>query len=162
MPVVEDAPAEFEEPPYTPGLIVHVANLHPATNKPTVTAFLARAADRYLRKCGEQPRSLQINYVDYKKGADTAYLRFGSAADADLVVKALEKRRRAMKSAEDAKGSVDKVAYVKGRLLEGGEERIYWERVGEGRGKGKVHLAVGVKRRAEDEGEDDRGKRLKY
>lgn len=137
---------------YTPGLIVHIKNLDPGVNKPTISSFIDRAVDRYIRReekkaaksAGrlkeykverkDQPvKKKTMVYIDYKKGATEAWVRQTTKEDSELIIQALEKRRRKMRDAEDRKGQ--KVAkdaeeeYVMGELLGGREEAAYWDTI---------------------------------
>ena len=131
---------EFES-----GLIVHIERLHAEVNKPSISSFVMRSVDRYLRKkeggSAEKRKEkeekegrhnnpkVQINYIDYKKGSDNCYLRQSAAADSELIVAALKKRKRAMRDGSDGKGFKEKERFVVGRILEGEEERHYWKKV---------------------------------
>lgn len=144
---------EFEK-----GLIVHIERLHGEVNKPSISSFVTRSVDRYLRKkegrnaekkkkekeSAEEKEEndekekdegahgnpkVQINYIDYKKGADRCYLRQSTAADSELIVAALKKRKRAMRDGNDGRGFKEKERFVVGRILEGEEEKLYWKKV---------------------------------
>ncbi|TGZ80552.1 hypothetical protein EX30DRAFT_396266 [Ascodesmis nigricans] len=140
---------------YDPGLIVHLTNLHSGINKPTISSFIDRSVDRYLRRLSKSKsksaESLNSNppekkktmvYIDYAKGATEAWVRQTTREDSELIVKALEKRRRRMTDNEDRKGVKVKKeegeVYVKGVVLQGEEEGRYWKKVREAMGrKGK-------------------------
>lgn len=128
------------------GLIVRLTNLHPSTTKATISSFVCRSVDRYIRKKTEKQgkkksgvvidqvlRSVKINYVDYEKGLGQAYIRQRSQEDSGLIAIALQKRKRKMRDGEDTKGEkVTKACgqdWVKGKVLTGEEEKIYWERL---------------------------------
>ena len=135
-PAPVPAPAPEPKAGFEPGLIVHVTNLHPDSNKPTISSFVMRSVDRYLRKRDKQssspaspPSKAQINYIDFKRGATSSYLRQSTRRDSDLIVTALKKRKRAMAGGDDRKGRKTKEGYVAGRLLEGAEEAEYWRMV---------------------------------
>jgi hypothetical protein len=146
---------------FEPGLIVYISNLHPEVNKPGISSFLMRCVDRYLRKQRKKEKEkekeaeekeekamhkVQINYIDYKKGADSCYIRQATRADSELIVTALKKRRRAMQKGDDRTGRKVKEGFVVGRILEGEEEKVYWSTVqasdkakkGGKKGKGKA------------------------
>jgi hypothetical protein len=147
---------------FEPGLIMHISNLHPEVNKPGISSFIMRCVDRYLRKLRKKKKEedededededektkhkVQINYIDYKKGADSCYIRQATRADSELIVTALRKRRRAMQKGNDRAGRKVKEGFVVGRILEGEEEKVYWSTVqasdkakkGGKKGKGKA------------------------
>ncbi|KAA8908648.1 hypothetical protein FN846DRAFT_906074 [Sphaerosporella brunnea] len=126
---------------FEPGLIVHIMNLHTGVNKPSISSFIMRSVDRYLRKRekrkaaksgedeGEALHKVQINYIDYKKGRDSCYIRQAAREDSELIIAALKKRQRAMTEGDDRKGRKVKEGFVVGRLLEGEEETLYWQTV---------------------------------
>lgn len=135
-PAPAPVPAPEPKPGFEPGLIVHITNLHPDSNKPTISSFVMRSVDRYLRKRDKKssppsspPPKAQINYIDFKRGATSSYLRQSTRRDSDLIVTALKKRKRAMADGDDRKGRKTKEGYVAGRLLEGAEEAEYWRMV---------------------------------
>ncbi|KAI5778662.1 hypothetical protein EDC01DRAFT_719252 [Geopyxis carbonaria] len=124
-------PAE-EENEYPPGLIVHIRNLSESVNKPTISSFIDRSVDRYTRRKakkedeGTKPSTstrANINYIDYSKGTTEAWLRQSAAVDSQLIVRALEKRKRVMKDGKDGKGR--KAA----EPTEPWIEREYWRRI---------------------------------
>ena len=179
MPASAPAPAPAPAPTaalapvpkltFEPGLIVHVTNLHPDTNKPTISSFVMRSVDRYLRKRDKKRSSsssppaspssspsakiakAQINYIDFKRGATSSYLRQSTRQDSDLIVAALKKRKRAVAGGDDRKGRKTKEGYVAGRLLEGAEEAEYWGMVQATMGEaGKKKKEKRRKKEAED------------
>jgi hypothetical protein len=144
----EKAPKRIfsNESSFEKGLIIRLSNLHPSTTKIIINSFITRSVDRYLRKkrekqeksgnslSSEDPPLLRISYIDYEKGLDEAYLRLGNPEDSTLIVRALKKRKRSMRSGEDTKGKKGEKAlreenWVSGKILSGEEERIYWEKV---------------------------------
>lgn len=178
------------------GLIVRLTNLNPSATKATIDSFVCRAVDRYLRKkmkkrkrnedsdaAGQDVQSVKINYVDYERGLSQAYIRQSNQKDSELIVDALQKRKRNMRDGADTKGKkavkADEQYWVKGKVLAGEEERIYWEKLllaknikGKGRGK-KIweneqvvthNFSLGIKRpRKGSEASDSRvGKRIKF
>jgi hypothetical protein len=123
---------------FGPGLIVYITYLHPEINKPAISSFIMRSVDRYIRKRDKHssssspstpPSKVQINYIDYKQGSSFCYLRQSTAEDSDLIIAALKKRKRVMRSGDDRKGRKAKEGFVVGRLLEGAEEAEYWRMV---------------------------------
>lgn len=137
----EEKGKEFE-----PGLILHIERLHNEVNKPSISSFVTRSVDRYLRKKERKSAKkkeveawekeethnnpkVQINYIDYKKGSDSCYLRQSTAADSELIVAALKARKRAMRDGSDGMGFKEKERFVVGRILEGEEEKLYWQKV---------------------------------
>lgn len=142
-------PLDNTEADYETGLIMNITGLHSEVRKPTISSFLCRSVDRHVRKNAtkrSQPppaTGFKINYIDYNKDvADgTAYVRLPSAEDADHLVRALKKRRRAMRDGSDGKGakvqSKSGDTWVAGRVLEGDEEKHYWEKIRAGAGKRK-------------------------
>jgi len=152
---------------------VHVTNLHEKVNKPTISSFTMRSVDRYVRKrekkaLGEaaEPHKLQINYIDYAKGTCEAYLRQPTANDSELIVKALRKRRRVMRDGEDGKGKKasrqSKDEAVAGRLLEGEEEKLYWERIEKTMKETKKRSSKKTERNAEKERDKERRRKKKH
>ncbi|KAH0613963.1 uncharacterized protein H6S33_005849 [Morchella sextelata] len=144
----EKAPKRIfsNESSFEKGLIIRLSNLHPSTTKIIIDSFITRSVDRYLRKkrekqeksgnslSSEDPPLLRISYIDYEKGLDEAYLRLGNPEDSTLIVRALKKRKRSMRSGEDTKGKKGEKAlreenWVSGKILSGEEERIYWGKV---------------------------------
>ncbi|KAF8472629.1 hypothetical protein BDZ91DRAFT_715462 [Kalaharituber pfeilii] len=135
---------EMTNTPYTPGLIVYLQNLHPESTKASIVSFLSRnvqiylvkhlrntANDGYRDNSQTTQQALTFEYVDYKPrcGFETAHVRLKSSEDAELLIRALEKRRRRMKSGDDTKGKkcrADHHKWVKGEILKGERERAYW------------------------------------
>jgi len=140
---------------YELGLIVYLTNIHPLTSKETITHFITRQVDQYNRKKSsskikrnstamhEDGPPIIINYVDYQKGLTTAHLRLRKAQDSELVVSALEKRKRRMQDGNDKEGKKatkdsGREDWVKATSVKGDEERIYWEGIlAKRKGKGK-------------------------
>ena len=143
---------------YTPGLIVYLHNLHPESTKAVITSFLTHNVHRYSIKyqrreldCVQVTRAKEeanetppdsisqrcvvecvIDYVDYKAkcGFTNAHIRVKSNQQADLLVRALQKRRRCMTSGNDLKGTKTKRSLnnpVKAVILHSDRERVYWE-----------------------------------
>lgn len=129
-----------EQQSYIKGLLVQVSNLHPKSNKSVIRSMLDRTCDRYARQQmtkdpeAKIPLKPEIQYIDYTKGLDTAYVRVKTPEDSKLIIDALEKRRRIMESETDIRGvKAEKdekpVTWVSGKLLEGEVERRYWENI---------------------------------
>lgn len=190
---------ETSVPGFELGLIVRLTNLNPSTTKAIINSFVCRSVDRYLRKkaekkkkrkgCGDDDvagqdiKSVKINYVDYEKGLSQAYIRQSSKEDSQLIVDALQKRKRNMVDGEDTKGKrADETSeqdWVKGKILAGEEEKIYWEKLlavknTKGKGKGKrgrkdeqlatSNFPQGLKRSRKDSESSSShvGKRIKF
>ncbi|KAL7266783.1 hypothetical protein RUND412_010654 [Rhizina undulata] len=157
---------------YTPGLIVNLTHLHPSTTKTTIISFISRSVDRYKRKraatlsspgkdsnskdpeispgSGDKAWCLKVNYVEYEKGSTTAYVRLENPADAPLIVKALKARKRIMKDGEDTRGrkagKTEHEMRLTGEVLEGQEEKAYWEKVMKAKdGKGKKNNVLEIR-----------------
>ncbi|BFZ64230.1 hypothetical protein YB2330_005369 [Saitoella coloradoensis] len=156
--------------PYEKGLILNLSNLHEETNKPTIQSFLAQVANRqqyfdknpsaHLEHDGASIEEtadtnlVHVQYVDYNKPSDTAYVRLSSPAEATLLARALTFQRRAMRAKDDSKGTSvgenSERKYVVGNVLEGERERIYWEMLEDEKTKGKKGKGKG-KRKGGDE-----------
>ncbi|GAO47857.1 hypothetical protein SAICODRAFT_68555 [Saitoella complicata NRRL Y-17804] len=157
-------PASTSTPtPYEKGLILHLSHLHEETNKPTIQSFLAQVANRqqYFDKNpsaqleydgapiedATDTNLVHVQYVDYTKPSDTAYVRLSTPAEAILLARALTFQHRVMRAKDDCKGTSvgenSERKYVVGNVLEGERERIYWEMLEDAKTKGKRKRKAG-------------------
>ncbi|KAF8453008.1 hypothetical protein BGX38DRAFT_443559 [Terfezia claveryi] len=151
--------SKSRQPSYFPGIIIYLNNLHPDSTKPGIQSFLSRSFQRYtikkLRKTTSSTRKggfnkaqtsqdFTIDYVDYKPkcGFTTAHVRVKTSEDAELLVRALNKRRRCMKSGDGQEGekkcNVEDDRWVKGEVIRGEREKVYWDVVSNAKGNKKL------------------------
>ncbi len=162
-PVTTRKPTSFD---YQPGLIVHLANVHPLATKPILSSFIVRSIDRYRRKKASKAKEgnsddianhpVKLHYIEHEKDSDEAYTRQGSEEDSQLIVKALKKRKRYMRDGNDGRGKKalkNNTTWLVGRILEGQEECAYWERVNNGKRKatGRSTVSLDIRKRPKRE-----------
>ncbi|KAI5809978.1 hypothetical protein DFH27DRAFT_168682 [Peziza echinospora] len=127
---------------YPRGLIVFLQNTHPESTKSGISTFLVNNVKKYLHKhtsahSERGAKTVNIDYVDYKPkaGFTSAHLRLKSAEDAQLLVEALQRRRRYMKAGDDEKGKKCKRnndSWVNAEIIRGERERAYWDTISAG------------------------------
>ena len=112
--------------------------MHPEATKSSIHSFLTRCVARYIDKLHSTDHNyidqvFTVDYIDYKPkcGFDTAHARVKTSENAQLLVKALEKRKRFMGKGDDYKGRKSKADgnFIMGEVISGERERIYWEKV---------------------------------
>ena len=137
---------------YPPSHLVLLHNVHPATTKPTITAFVTHNVAAYYahhpsrapKKSDENtPQAVKVAHIEYTSNTSTAIMRASSAEDAHMMVTALRERPRAMRGGEDGRGKKPAAAgglgepkLVEAEILRGERERVFWERVWEGKRRG--------------------------
>ena len=114
--------------------------MHPEATKSSIHSFLTRSVARYIKKLHNNnadhnytDQDFTVDYIDYKPkcGFDTAHARVKTSENAQLLVNALEKRKRFMGRGDDYKGRKSKAngKFVMGEVISGERERIFWEGV---------------------------------
>ena len=90
------------------------------------------------RKAGsntvQTSQDFTVDYIDYKPkcGFTTAHVRVKTSDDTELLVRALSKRRRCMESGDGREGGKKckgDERWVKGEVIRGEREKVYWEAV---------------------------------
>ncbi|TBU42679.1 hypothetical protein BD309DRAFT_991526 [Dichomitus squalens] len=114
---------------YPPGCLVFVRDVHPETNKTALkTLFAAHAFG--------SPAAL--DYVDYHKGMTSCHVRVATPAHARMLVSALADRPVVQAAGLDDAGAPPSEAGatrgakpVKGELVDGEREALYWNKLPE-------------------------------
>ena len=114
---------------YPPNHLVHILNIHPSTNKTTLRSLFLSLTSLPTNA---------IDYVDYTKGMDHAYIRFTSSTHASTFASHFTSNHIRQSSGLDSEGvqCTDKEG-VKAEIVTGKKEEMYWMKVPE-----KIRLAA--------------------
>ncbi|KAI8575533.1 hypothetical protein K450DRAFT_261383, partial [Umbelopsis ramanniana AG] len=108
---------DSQQPDYDQGIVVHVDNIQPRTNK------------SILKKLFEKSGAT-TTFVNFKKDIPSCNVRLSTAADAQKMTTYFTDHPTTQLQADDAQGTRDAInalSPLKVRILAGKEEEIYWQ-----------------------------------
>ncbi|KAI9278156.1 hypothetical protein BC943DRAFT_363999 [Umbelopsis sp. AD052] len=108
---------DLQQPDYDQGVVVHVDNIQPRTNKSILKKLLEKSG-------------ATTTFVNFKKDIPSCNVRLSTAEDAQKMTTYFTDHPTTQLQADDAQGTRDVInalAPLKVRILAGKEEEIYWQ-----------------------------------